>query len=162
VGQITEKRDVEAVLHSAAQRFQVAFDGLSVTVCQGIAEYLDIGSDDNETLAGMLSAIHSCTRPGGVLMISQTDFHDRVSYLERGLAWYMRLRSSGELAREVEKAGWQISICEHEPMELITMCLAAKPDVRYWRLDSAGRLRQPQITRHGTSSRRRRLRRRPR
>ncbi len=158
-GRIADERDVEALLRNAADRFHVEFDGISIAVCQGIAEYLDIGSDANQTLSSMLGAVHGGTRPGGALMISQTDFHDRVTFLERGLDWTMRLRSSGELAAEVERAAWQIVVCEHEPMELITMCLAAKPDVRRWRLDDASPLRRPHIARHAAASQRRLLRR---
>ncbi len=74
----------------------------------------------------MLAAIHRCAVPHGRLIISQTDFHDRVKYLEKGLSWHMRLRNCEELSAEVERAGWQISVCEREPMELITMCSATK------------------------------------
>jgi hypothetical protein len=76
-------------------------------------------------------------------MISQTDFHDRVNYLENGLSWYMRLRGSDEFGAEVEKAGWQISVCQQEPMELITMCLATKRQLQDRRLESENALRPP-------------------
>ena len=79
----------------------------------------------------------------GNLIISQTDYHDRVKYLERGLSWHMRLRSREELAAEVEKTGWQISVCQHEPMRLITMCLAVKSDVPQRRVDSPSQVAQP-------------------
>ena len=75
----------------------------------------------------MLRAVQSCTRKGGRLLISHTDYHDRVKYLEEGLNWYMRLRNCKELAAEVAKAGWRISVCEREPMQLITMCMAENP-----------------------------------
>jgi len=127
VGGVAGKRDVEAAVASAARRFRVRFDGVSVSVCQGIAEYLDLHSSTNEALAAMLEALYGCTVPQGRLMISHTDYHDRVKYLEDGLSWFMRLRSSDELAAEVQDAGWKISVCEREPMGLITMCLAEKP-----------------------------------
>jgi SAM-dependent methyltransferase len=129
VGSVAEKSDVEAALDIAERRFNVRFDGVSVCVCQGIVEYLDLHSDSNETLHGMLNAVRSCMRPGGRLIVSQTDHHDRVKYLEDGLSWHMRLRSSEELADEVQKAEWRISVCKREPMELITMCLAVKPGI---------------------------------
>jgi len=147
VGTVAEESDLEAVLDCARRRFNVAFDGAGVSVCHGIAEYYDIGSKTNETLAGLLRAIHGCTRAGGSLVISQTDYHDRVKYLERGLSWHMRLRSSDELAGEVAKAGWQISVCELEPMGLITMCLAAKSAAEHVRIDGPGRVRQPRVQR---------------
>ncbi len=152
VGSVAEASDVEEILDRASRRFGIRFDGLSVTVCQGIVEYLDIGSDANDDLAAMLNAIHRSTRSDGSLIISQTDFHDRVAYLEHGLSWYMRLRSSDEVAWEVEKSGWQIAVCEREPMELITMCLAAKSDIRSWRLDRESPLRQPGVTRRVPSA----------
>ncbi|MBN2021602.1 MAG: hypothetical protein JW809_02305 [Pirellulales bacterium] len=146
-GSIADRSDVEETLAAASRRFGVEFDGLSVTVCQGIIEYLDIGSQANDALAGMLGAIHACTRPDGGLVLSQTDFHDRVTFLENGLGWYMRLRGSGEVARELERAGWRISLCEQEPMRLITMCLATKSGVQAWRLDAQSPLREPHVAR---------------
>jgi hypothetical protein len=143
VGTVAGKSDLEVVIQSARQRFQVPFDGIGVTVCHGIAEYFDMGSRTNNALAALLGGIYACTRPDGNLMISQTDYHDRVKYLERGLSWYMRLRDIDELAAEVEKTGWQISICEHEPMRLITMCLAVKSEVPQRRIDSPSQLRRP-------------------
>jgi hypothetical protein len=125
-GHISGKDDVEAVLRTVGERFQVSFAGVSVCVCQGIAEYLDMHSTTNETLTGMLRAIHDCSHAGGQLIISQTDYHDRVKYLEKGLSWYMRLRDRDELAAVVKRSGWKLSVCEREPMELITMCSASK------------------------------------
>jgi len=142
VGTISRSRDLEAVLEIARQRFGVSFDGIGVAVCHGIAEYFDMGSKTNDALAALLTSIQACTRPEGNLLISQTDYHDRVPYLERGLSWHMRLRGIEEVATEVEKAGWQISICEHEPMRLITMCLAVKSDVKHLRVDSPSQLRR--------------------
>jgi len=141
VGNIAETRDLEAVLAEARRRFRAPFAGANAAMCHGITEYLDMGSQDNETLAALLRAIFACSRPEARLIISQTDYHDRVAFLERGLAWYMRLRTMDELATEVEKAGWQISVCEHEPMELISMCLAVKSDRTYRRIDSPSRLK---------------------
>jgi len=142
VGDITQIRDSAAVLHNAERRFRVRFEGASITVCHGIAEYLDIGSDNNEALSRMLNAIYACTCPEGHLIISHTDYHDRVRWLEQALSWYMRLRNIEELTAEVEKAGWQISVCEHEPMRLITMCLAVKSQDRQLRIDSPSQLRR--------------------
>jgi hypothetical protein len=139
-GNVTEKHDLETVLETAGRRFGVAFEGVSVSICLGIAEYLDMGSPSNDTLAGLLSAIHSCTREDGSLIISQTDYHDRVRFLERGLSWHMRLRDIDELTAEVERAKWQISICGHEPMELISICLARKVSDEYRRIDEADQL----------------------
>jgi SAM-dependent methyltransferase len=143
LGTVAEKRDLEAVVDAARQRFGVPFDGAGVTVCHGITEYYDVGSETNETLALLLSAIYACTRPEGSLIISQTDYHDRVRYLERGLSWYMRLRNSDELASEMAKAGWQLTVCEQEPMRLITMCAAVKSGVPHLRIDSPSLLRRP-------------------
>ena len=143
VGNVAERSDLEAVLDGARQRFGVPWDGVHVTVCQGITEYLDLGSRGNETLGRLLTAIHSCTRPEGRLVISQTDDHDRVTYLERGLSWHMRLRSLDEVAAEVARAGWQIAVCEHEPMKLITMCLAVKSDRPHLRIDGPSHARLP-------------------
>jgi SAM-dependent methyltransferase len=147
VGAVTGNRDLEAVVDSARRRFGVPFEGAGVTVCHGIAEYFDIGSEANDALAALLGAIYACTRPDGSLVISQTDYHDRVKYLERGLSWHMRLRSGEELATEVEKAGWQLSVCEREPMKLITMCLAVKSEVRPLRIDGPSQLGQPRAKR---------------
>jgi hypothetical protein len=124
VGSITGKKSVEDALEAATRRFGVAFDDVEICVCQGIAEYLDLDCNTNKSLTGMLSAIRGCTHSEGTLIISQTDYHDRVKYLENGLSWYMRLRSSEELAAVVQSAGWQTTVCEREPMKLITMCLA--------------------------------------
>jgi hypothetical protein len=126
VGSVAARSDLEAVVDEAARRFNTRLDGVSVSVCQGITEYLDLHCRTNESLAAMLDSIHHCSLPQGRLIISQTDYHDRVKYLEEGLSWYMRLRSRDELATEVEKAGWRASVCEREPMGLITMCLASK------------------------------------
>jgi hypothetical protein len=142
LGNVAERGDLEEVLAKARQRFQVPFDGVSVAVCHGIAEYLDIGTQGNETLSRLLTALLACSRVEGRLIISQTDYHDRVAFLEKGLSWHMRLRSIDELATEVERAGWQISVCEHEPMKLISMCLAVKPDARHRRVDGNGRSQQ--------------------
>jgi hypothetical protein len=145
VGTISNERDLESVLDSASRRFGVSFDGIGATVCHGIAEYFDLGTKTNEALGGLLSSLLARTRPEGNLMISQTDYHDRVRYLERGLAWHMRLRGIDEVASEVEKAGWQISICEHEPMRLITMCLAVKSDMKHRRIDGPSRLKRSHV-----------------
>ncbi|MHB1033311.1 MAG: hypothetical protein ACYC35_05640 [Pirellulales bacterium] len=147
VDDIAGQSDLQVVLDAARKRFRIPFEGAGVTVCHGIAEYLDIGSDTNEVLAKLLTAIHDCTRAEGSLVISQTDFHDRVRYLERGLSWYMRLRSSDELAREVERAGWQLSVCEQEPLRLITMCVAVKSDAQHQRIDHPSQFRRPCATR---------------
>lgn len=141
-GTIAEKADVDAVLDRAGRRFGVRFDGVGVAVCQGITEYLDLGLKTNETLSRLLTAIRQSAVPGGSLVISQTDYHDRVKYLERGLSWHMRLRSSDELAAEVEKAGWRIAECEMEPMRLITMCRAANAEPGRLRVDGESPLRQ--------------------
>ena len=156
VGTVAGKSDLEAVVDCAGRRFGVAFDGAGISVCHGIAEYYDIGSTTNETLAGLLRAIHSCTRAEGSLLISQTDYHDRVKYLERGLSWYMRLRSSEELAAEVEKAGWRISVCELEPMGLITMCLGVKSAAEQVRIDGPSQLESPRLQRPLRAAARRR------
>ena len=156
VGTVAEERDLAAVLDCAGRRFGVAFDGAGVSVCHGIAEYYDIGSKTNETLAGLLRAIHGCTRAEGSLLISQTDYHDRVEYLERGLSWHMRLRSSDELAVEVAKAGWQISVCKLEPMGLITMCLATRPAAEHVRIDGPGQLKEARVQRPLPAATRRR------
>lgn len=143
LGNIAEKNDLLAVLDNARSRFGVQFDGANVAVCHGIAEYLDMGLRTNETLSRMLTAIHGCLRAEGNLIISHTDYHDRVRWVERGLGWFMRMRSLEELAGEVDKAGWQIRICEHEPMQLITMCLAVKSDQPQRRIDGPSRLLHP-------------------
>ncbi len=146
-GSVARTCDVEEVLDRAGRRFGVEFDGLSVTVCQGLIEYLDMHTKSNATLVEMLRAIHARTREDGSLLISQTGFHDRVAYLENGLAWYMRLRESNEVAQVLEDANWQLSICEQEPMRQITMCLATKSGVKNWRLHDESPLRRPHITR---------------
>jgi hypothetical protein len=142
-GTVAGRGDVEEALERARREFGVPFEDVSISVCQGIAEYLDIGSETNESLATLLRAIHACTRREGSLIISQTDYHDRVAYLEKGLSWHMRLRSPDELEAEIEKAGWRISVCEQEPMNLITMCLAAKSDGANRRLDRESGLAAP-------------------
>lgn len=152
LGNVGERSDLEAVLQSARRRFGIPFEGASIAVCHGIAEYLDIGSSDNPTLAGLLTAIHGCTRPHGNLIISQTDYHDRVAFLERGLSWHMRLRGIDELAAEVERAGWQISVCEHEPMELISMCMAIKPEASHRRIDGRSEWNQTREKRPSQSA----------
>jgi hypothetical protein len=125
-GDATNQDDVRAALEAARHRFAIPFDGVAVAVCHGIAEYLDIGLGSNAALARLLSALHACTRGHGHLLVSHTDHHDRVRFVERGLRWRMRLRSRKELAAEITRAGWRIALCEHEPMRLITMCLAQK------------------------------------
>lgn len=142
-GDVAEKNDLQAVLEAARRRFDVPFDGVGITVCHGIAEYMDLGLRGNDTLARMMAAVLSCTRPEGNLVISHTDFHDRVRFVERGLHWHMRLRGMEELAAEIEKTGWRIAVCEHEPMKLITMCVAVKSDRPYMRIDSPSQIRHP-------------------
>ncbi len=143
VGSAGGKGDLETLIEKAGRHFGVRFDGLGITVCQGITEYLDIGSQGNEAFAGLLSALYGCTRKEGVLLLSQTDYHDRVTYLERGLSWRMRLRGQDEIAVEIEKAGWKISVCEPEPMKLITMCSAVKTDRANIRIDSPSQIGPP-------------------
>jgi SAM-dependent methyltransferase len=138
-----EEVDFEAVVESARRRFDVPFDGATVTVCHGLTEYLDVGRTTNEDLAKFLTALYRSARPEGTLLISQGDYHDRVKFLERGMGWHMRLRTKEELAAEVEKAGWQISLCEPEPMGIITMCMAVKSDSQRLRID-----RREQLERH--------------
>ena len=138
-GNVAEKRDLETVLEAAGRELSATFRQVNVSVCLGIAEYLDMGSASNEKLASLLDAVYGVTREEGSLIISQTDYHDRVAYLERELAWYMRLRDIDELATEVEKAKWRISVCEHEPMRLISMCLAKKSPAALRRFDDADR-----------------------
>jgi hypothetical protein len=141
-GDISEACDLLAVIQKAEQRFGIQFGGANIAVCHGIAEYLDLGLTTNETLARVLTAIHGCVRTEGHLIISQTDYHDRVRWVERGLSWKMRLRDIEELASEVEMAGWQITICEHEPMRLITMCLAVKSDATHVQIDSPSQFKR--------------------
>ncbi len=142
-GTLTGPSDVEAAVKRAGRELGVRFDGVSAAVCQGIAEYLDIGFTSNDALARLLGGLLAASQDEGCLLISQTDYHDRVRYLERGLAWYMRLRSAEELAAEVARAGWRIAECEHEPMRLITMCLALKTDPAHLRIDPRSPLRRP-------------------
>ena len=134
-GDVTEKTDLQAVLESARRHFNARFDGVGVAVCHGIAEYMDVDLPGNDTLARMLGAACDCVKPEGRLIISHTDFHDRVRFMERGLCWRMRLRGMEELAEQIEKAGWQLIICEHEPMGLITMCAAVKSERPHVRVD---------------------------
>jgi len=150
VGSITQRADVEKILEFASRQLGVEFDGVSVAVCLGLLEYLDIGASSNDTLYAMLRAFLECTRTDGALITSQTDYHDRVRFLEEGLGWHMRLRSCDELAEEVERAGWQLSICDREPMGMISMCLATKSGVSTWRLDKASALREPHVARRGS------------
>ena len=118
---------LEAVLDSARQRFGVAFEGPSVTVCHGIAEYFDIGFKNERIALGDALRdlrLHAAGRAAG----DQPDRLSRSGEVSgaRPVVVYAVLRSGEELAAEVDKAGWQLSICEHEPMRLITMCLAVK------------------------------------
>ena len=142
-GDVTEKTDLQAVVQAAKGRFGVNFNGFRIAACHGIAEYMDVDQPGNDTLARMLGAVHDCMLPEGNLIISHTDFHDRVRFMERGLLWRMRMRGLPELAEQIKKAGWQIIVCEHEPMGLITMCSAVKSDRAHRRIDSPSRLRHP-------------------
>lgn len=143
IGDAAERHDMESVLDAARRRFSVPFEGIDVAVCHGITEYVDLGSQTNDKLARLLKGLYHFTRPEGHLAISQTDYHDRVRFVERGLQWRMRLRSLEELESEIEKAGWRIAVCEHEPMRLITLCHAVKSDRQHVRLDSPSRVRRP-------------------
>jgi SAM-dependent methyltransferase len=140
VGTVFGKSDVESVIERAGRHFGVHFDGLSVTVCQGLVEYLDLGVEGNAVFDELLAALHACTRTDGALLLSQTDFHDRVRFFTRGLSVYMRLRGQEEIEEEVEKTGWQIAVCESEPMKLITMCSAIKTDRKNLRIDGPSRI----------------------
>ena len=91
VGSVAENGDVEAALDCRGRRFGVRFDGVGVAICQGVAEYLDIGSNSNLAFSRLLRALHACTLDEGSPIISHTDYHDRVPFLERGLGWHMRL-----------------------------------------------------------------------
>jgi SAM-dependent methyltransferase len=142
-GASAEDSDLEAVVEAAQRRFGVRFDGAAVTVCHGITEYMDVGQTTNASLGKLLTALYRCTRPEGTLLISQGNNHDRVKFLEEGLSWHMRLRSKEELEDEVTKAGWQVSVCEQEPMKVITMCMAVKSDGQRLRID-----RREQLARH--------------
>ena len=126
VGSVAGNGDVAALLERAAAQFHVRFEGVSICVCQGIVEYFDLHSQTNQSLLRMLRAVLASAAPGGQLLISQTGYHDRVRYLERGLQWHMRLREPEELSSVVRDAGWSVSICQREPMGLITMCLAER------------------------------------
>lgn len=143
IGDVAEKTDLQAVLEAARQRFGVNFHGFHAAVCHGIAEYMDVDSPGNEILARMLAAVYDCGLPEGNLIISHTDYHDRVRFMERGLRWRMRLRGLRELAEQIEQAGWQLIVCEHEPMGLITMCSAVKSDRVQRRIDSPSRRLYP-------------------
>lgn len=142
VGTAAGKKDLEAILEWAERRFGLPFDGIGIAVCQGIAEYLDLGAEDNRAFAELLAGLYRCTRMEGILLLSQTDYHDRVTYLNRGLSWRMRLRGRDEISAEIEKAGWKISVCEPEPMRLITMCSAIKTNREHTRIDGPGRIRK--------------------
>lgn len=141
-GDACESSGLQAALDAARETFATPFDGIAVVVCHGITEYLDLGLDTNSALERLLKAAQSCMRPEGRLVISQTDFHDRVKFVERGLCWKMRLRDMMELSGEIEKAGWQIVVCEHEPMRLITMCMAVKSEQPHRRIDSPSEIRR--------------------
>jgi hypothetical protein len=136
VGTAAVKRDLEAVIEKAGRHFGAIFDGLAVTVCHGIVEYLDIGVNGNAVFSTLLRAIYDCTRADGALLLSQTDHHDRVRFFTRGLALHMRLRGQDEITEEIETAGWKVTVCEPEPMQLITMCSAIKTDRDHQRIDS--------------------------
>ncbi len=152
-GAVNGPIDLEAILDRVRQHFDVSFDGIGVAVLHGIAEYLDIGSPSNDTLGAILDAVHHCSTPNGRLLISQTDYHDRVRFAERGLLIQMRLRDLDELSAEIEKAGWQIDICKHEPMGLITMCMAHKPSDAELRRDDSSMLERPHIGRKTAAGR---------
>jgi hypothetical protein len=143
VGTAAVKSDLETVIEQSGRHFGIAFDGLAITVCHGIVEYLDIGVEENAVFSRLLRAIHACTRDEGALLLSQTDHHDRVRFFTRGLSLYMRLRGQDEVTEEIEKAGWKVSICEVEPMRLITMCSAVKTDREQRRIDSPSQTAKP-------------------
>jgi hypothetical protein len=142
VGTAAGEKDLAAILEWAERHFGLPFNGIGAAICQGIAEYLDMGEEDNRAFAELLAGLYRCTRPEGILLLSQTDYHDRVRYLDRGLSWHMRLRSREEISAEIESAGWKISVCEPEPMELITMCSAIKTDREHTRIDGPSRIRK--------------------
>ena len=140
-GDVAKTNDFGAVVEAARRRFDVSFDGIGIAVCHGIAEYLDLGRRGNDAFARLLQGIRAAMRPEGSLVISHTDYHDRVKFVERGLQWQMRLRSLEELETEIQKAGWQIVVCEHEPMKLITLCLAVQSNRPRVRIDGPSQLR---------------------
>jgi hypothetical protein len=143
VGTAVVKSDLEEVLDKAGRHFGVLFDGIAITVCHGIVEYLDIGVEGNAVFSELLRAIYGCTRNEGMLLLSQTDHHDREPFFTRGLSLYMRLRDQDEITEEIEKAGWKIAVCEPEPMKLITMCSAIKTDREHLRIDSPSQIGKP-------------------
>jgi hypothetical protein len=143
VGTAAVRSDLEEVIDKSGRHFGIRFDGLGITVCHGIVEYLDIGVEGNAVFSELLRAIYGCTRKEGMLLLSQTDHHDRVPFFTRGLSLYMRLRDQDEITAEVEKAGWKIAVCEPEPMKLITMCSAVKTDREHLRIDSPSQIREP-------------------
>lgn len=143
IGDASEERDLRAVVDEARRRFSTSFDGVSVAVCHGILEYIDLGVPGNEALHRLLHSIYACAQPGASLIISQTDYHDRVKFVEQGLRWMMRLRSMDELEAEIQRAGWQIAVGDHEPMQLISFFQGVKSSDTLRRIDSPSSLRRP-------------------
>ena len=85
-GDVAEKHDFDAVVEAARQRFARPFDGIGIAVCHGIAEYIDLGLRGNDAFARLLAGMQAAMRPEGTLLISHTDFHDRVRFVEAGCA----------------------------------------------------------------------------
>ncbi|MBN2578308.1 MAG: class I SAM-dependent methyltransferase family protein [Pirellulales bacterium] len=144
-GAAAEDCDLAAVVETARRRFDVPFDGAAVTVCHGLTEYLDVGRHTNEALARFLAELHRSTGSEGTLLISQSNHRNQTKFLERGLSWHVRLRSEEEMGAEMVRAGWQISVCQQEPMRLITMYLAVKSDGQRLRIDRREQLRRHRV-----------------
>ncbi len=125
-GSIRNKDDLNSVTRMATERFLKHFPYLDIVLCQGVFEYFDMKRCSNRQLNNVLTAIYEKTSSNGILLASQTDYHDRVKYLEKGLDWYMRLRSREEVKNEMERVGWCVEYCEKEPMNLITLSLSSK------------------------------------
>lgn len=125
-GTINGHDDVANLLEQIERRLGLQFPGIDITMCHGVAEYLDLCSTANAQLSQLVRVLHTHTRQDGALVISQTHRHDRVHFLESALGWHMRLRDADEFRAVIESAGWNVQVCEKEPMGLISMCLAAK------------------------------------
>ncbi len=104
------------------------FHAFDISLLLGVTEYCDLHTRANTELDQLLQGLHQHTSPRGRMIMGQTDHHDRVRYVEKGLGWKMRLRSQDEIADHIERSGWNILYCEKEPMNVITMILAEKKD----------------------------------
>lgn len=93
----------------------------NIVINIGLNQYLDVdpgshgvarGSDE---IIGLLTSYYNLLDKGGWILSDNTDFHDRIPFLERSLDWFCSYRSLDVLTRLVSETGFRVEYHGKDP-----------------------------------------------